>query len=352
MNIAATQEKSGAPRRPMAGPTAWNQAGLRAEDYVIEVDAQQAAACLRIRDGLRRRGKRLDSIEASDFRAPELAEIARGIRLRIRSGPGFCVLRGLPLQGWTDEEASMLYWGLGTYLGGPQPQNMQGDRVYLVQDTGQTVLEARGSKTNSELIFHTDSSCAFADSRPDVLGLLCLRKAVSGGESVMVSGHTAYNALLETRPDLVDELYGTFCFDRSKETGPGEESVTFGSIFTDTPEGVRIRYNRLYIELGHYLSGRPLSDRQREALDAFDRALNDPANAVEFKLDAGDVFFADNHVTLHNRRSFVDAPEVVDRRCLVRLWLAGEPSNLAVSPSRRRRTDCVREHASLLTTAG
>jgi alpha-ketoglutarate-dependent taurine dioxygenase len=352
MNNAATQEKSATPRRPMAGPTVWNQAGLRAEDYVIEVDAQQAAACLRIRDGLRRRGKRLDNIDPSDFRAPELAEIARGIRRRIRSGPGFCVLRGLPLQGWTDEEASMLYWGLGTYLGGPQPQNMQGDRVYLVQDTGQTVLEARGSKTNSELIFHTDSSCAFADSRPDVLGLLCLRKAVSGGESVMVSGHTAYNALLETRPDLVDELYGTFCFDRSKETGPGEESVTFGSIFTDTPEGVRIRYNRLYIELGHYLSGQPLSDRQREALDAFDRAVNDPANAVEFKLDAGDVFFADNNVTLHNRRSFVDAPEAENRRCLVRLWLAGEPQSLAVSPSRRRRTDCVRERASLLTTAG
>ena len=128
--------------------------------------------------------------------------------------------------------------------------------------------------------------------------------------------------------------------------------MTFGSIFTDTPEGVRVRYNRLYIELGHYLSGRPLSHRQREALDAFDRALNDPANAVEFKLDAGDVFFADNHVTLHNRRSFVDAPEVVNRRCLVRLWLAGEPSNLAVSPLRRRQTDCVRGHVSPLSTAG
>jgi hypothetical protein len=55
---------------------------------------------------------------------------------------------------------------------------------------------------------------------------------------------------------------------------------------------------------------------------------------------------------LHNRRSFVDAPEVENRRCLVRLWLAGEPQSLAVTPSRRSRTDCVREHAALLTTAG
>ncbi len=341
MNNTATQERSGTQRRMMAGPTVWNQESLRAEDYMITVEPHQAAACLRVRDRLRSRGRRLDSVEPSDFQSPELAEIARGIRDRIRSGPGFSVLRGLPLQGWTDEEASMLYWGLGTYLGGPQPQNRQGDRVYLVQDTGQSVVEARGSKTNSELIFHTDSACAYAGSRPDILALLCLRKAVSGGESLMVSGHTAYNALLETHPELLDELYGEFCFDRSHETEPGEDPITVGSVFTDTPHGVRIRYNRLHIELGHYRGGRPLTARQREALDALDRIINDPANYVQFTLDPGSVFFADNHVTLHNRWSFVDAPEVADRRCLVRLWLAGEPCNrTTASLSRRRPAVC------------
>jgi alpha-ketoglutarate-dependent taurine dioxygenase len=327
LSSEATQAQSATRRRSIAGPTVWNHASLSAWDYVIAVEPQQAAACLRIRDELRRRGRRLDTIEPSDFQEPALAEIARGISHCLRFGPGFCVLRGLPLQGWTDEEASMLYWGLGTYLGGPQPQNRQGDRVYLVQDTGASLQEARGSKTNLGMIFHTDSACAYAGSRPDILGLLCLRRAISGGESLMVSGHAAYNALLETEPELVEELYGQFCFDRSHETEPGEDPITDGSVFTDTTDGVRVRYNRLHIELGHYRGGRPLSDRQRQALDAFDRALNDPANAVEFKLDPGDVFFADNHVTLHNRRAFVDAPEVGARRCLVRLWLAGEPRN-------------------------
>jgi Taurine catabolism dioxygenase TauD, TfdA family len=320
----ATLQKSVA-RLQMAGPTVWNHSSLGTQDYVIAVKPHQAAACLRIRDELRRRAKRLDNIEASDFQDPALAEIARDIHHRIHSCPGFCVLRGLPLQGWTDEEASMLYWGLGTYLGAPQPQNRAGDRVYLVQDTGKSVAEARGSKTNSELIFHTDSASGYIGIQADVLGLLCLRKAVSGGESQMVSGHTAYNTLLKTRPDLVEELYGEFCFDRSKETGPGEDPVSVGAVFTDSADGVRVRYNRAYIELGHLLAGRPLSERQREALDAFDRVLNDPANHLEFTLHPGDVFFADDYVTLHNRRRFVDAPEVTDRRCLVRLWLAGEP---------------------------
>jgi hypothetical protein len=326
-NFANTTTQPATRRDAVAGPTVWNHASLDEWGYMVAVNPRQAAACLRIRDELRRRGRRLDTIEPTDFQEPELLELARGIRQCLRLGPGFCVLRGLPLEDWSDEDASMLYWGLGTYLGDPQPQNRQGDRVYLVQDTGQSVAEARGSKTNSELIFHTDSACAYAGSRPDVLGLLCLRKGVTGGESVMVSGHTAYNALLATQPELVEELYGEFCFDRSHETEPGEDPITVGSVFTDTPDGVQVRYNRLHIELGHYRGAKPLTDRQRQALDAFDRALNDPANFVEFTLTPGDVLFADNNVTLHNRRSFVDAPEPGARRCLVRLWLSGEPRN-------------------------
>lgn len=314
-------------RRSITGPTVWDRTNLRNQDYLITVGPHQAAACLRIRDSLRRRGRRLDTVEPADFREPALAEIARGVRDRLRSGAGFSVLRGLPIHGWSDEEASMLYWGLGTYLGGPLPQNRHGDRVYLVQDTGASLQEARGSKTNLGMIFHTDSAPAYAGSRPDVLGLLCLRKAVSGGESLVVSGHTAYNALLQNRPELVDELYEDFCFDRSKETEPGEDPITVAPICTATATGVRIRYNRLHIELGHHLAGRPMRPRQREALDALDSALNDPANQAEFTLDSGDVFFADNHVTLHNRRGFVDAPEVEARRCLVRLWLTGTPRN-------------------------
>lgn len=101
-------------RRSIAGPTVRDDTSLDASDYTIAVEPQQAAACLRVRDELRRRNARLDSIEPSDFQEPALAGIGRGILRRIRSGPGFCLLRGLPFAGWTDEEASMLYWGLGT----------------------------------------------------------------------------------------------------------------------------------------------------------------------------------------------------------------------------------------------
>src|SRR5690349_2987294 len=179
---------------PMTGPTVWDRATFDHVSYTIEVAPHQAEACLQVVSELRRRGKRIDTVEAGDFAHPALAELADAIGKHVHSMAGFVLLRGLPLHGWTDEEASMLYWGLGTYLGRPLQQNQAGERVYLVQDTGATLMEARGSKTNLGMIYHTDSAAAFVDSRPDILALMCLRKAVSGGESLMFSGHTAYNA--------------------------------------------------------------------------------------------------------------------------------------------------------------
>lgn len=309
-------------RRPMIGSKVWDRGTFDDETYLVRVEPHQAEACVHVVSELRRRGKRIDSVEAADFSHPALAELAEAISKHVHSVAGFVLLRGLPLDGWTDEEASMLYWGLGTYLGRPLPQNRAGDRVYLVQDTGATLMEARGSKTNLGMIYHTDSAAAFVGSRPDILALMCLRKAVSGGESLMVSGHTAYNILLSTRPDLVQVLYGEFLYDRSKDTAEGEDPVSRGSVFTETEQGVHIRYNRLHIELGQHLSGNPLTALQREALDAFDAILNDPANAIAFTMEPGDVVFADNHTTLHNRSAFTDATEVDKRRCLVRLWLS------------------------------
>jgi alpha-ketoglutarate-dependent taurine dioxygenase len=67
-----------------------------------------------------------------------------------------------------------------------------------------------------------------------------------------------------------------------------------------------------------------LSAAQRQALDALDAAANDPSLPVEFALKSGDLFFLNNHWTLHNRTSFEDHAELEQRRHLVRLWLRAD----------------------------
>ena len=39
------------------------------------------------------------------------------------------LLRGLPVGDWGDEDASLVFWGLGLHLGRPGAQNPQGERL-------------------------------------------------------------------------------------------------------------------------------------------------------------------------------------------------------------------------------
>jgi hypothetical protein len=43
-------------------------------------------------------------------------------------------------------------------------------------------------------------------------------------------------------------------------------------------------------------------------------------------LQAGDLQFVHNHALLHDRTAFVDSPEPLHRRHLLRLWLAPDPA--------------------------
>ena len=52
--------------------------------------------------------------------------------------------------------------------------------------------DVRIYQTNERQTFHTDSC--------DVVGLLCLKKAKQGGESLLVSAVTIFNEMLEKRP--------------------------------------------------------------------------------------------------------------------------------------------------------
>ena len=68
----------------------------------------------------------------------------------------------------------------------------------------------------SRQFFHTDDS--------DIVGLLCVARALRGGESDIVSAHHVYNILRRERPDVVETLTEPiWYFDRKGEVSDGEE---------------------------------------------------------------------------------------------------------------------------------
>ncbi len=73
-------------------------------------------------------------------------------------------------------------------------------------------------RTNARQDFHTDGA--------DLVGLLCLHRAHSGGESRIASSAAVYNEMLRRRPDLLEVLYEPFCWDRNDEQSAGRGSAT------------------------------------------------------------------------------------------------------------------------------
>ena len=82
------------------------------------------------------------------------------------------------------------------HLGEPVSQNAKGHALGHVKDLGFDYAdpEVRGYQTRARLRYHTDYS--------DLVCLLCLKPAVRGGLSSLVSSVTLYNELLARRPAL------------------------------------------------------------------------------------------------------------------------------------------------------
>jgi hypothetical protein len=172
-------------------------------------------------------------------------------------------------------------------------------------------------QTHERQTFHTDSA--------DVVGLLCLQTAKSGGLSALVSSLTLYNELRERRPDLARRLFAPFATDRRGEVPPGTKPYFTIPIFNWYADALSAIYQRQYIDSAQRFADAPmLTPKDIEALDLLDALTDDPALHLTMTLERGDLQFVHNHTVLHDRTAFEDYPEPERRRYLLRLWLAPE----------------------------
>jgi len=237
----------------------------------------------------------------------------------LEDGRGFVILEGLGLEEYTPDEAQVLYWLTGQVLGQPLTQNVEGTLLYDVRDYGRDVAQgARFSVTSAESTFHTDNS--FGEGL-DYVGLLCLNPALRGGLSQLVSGYSVHNVLLEENPEALEILYRPFHVDRRGGIRAGEPPTVQAPILNWDGAELTIRYLRYWIEAGQQKVGQPLTAAQLRALDALDEAARRPELRAEFALERGQILFANNRWTLHNRTAFEDHSDLERRRHLVRLWL-------------------------------
>jgi alpha-ketoglutarate-dependent taurine dioxygenase len=237
----------------------------------------------------------------------------------LETGRGFAILDRVPVERYSAEEAQLLYWLLGQGLGQPVEQNVQGTLLYDVRDYGQDVAKgARFSVTNAESTFHTDNS--FGDP-VDTIGLLCVNTAKTGGLSQLVSGYAVYHILRDQHPDMLETLAQPFHVDRRGGIRPGDAPTVQYPVISRDDGGLVFRYLRYWIEAGHSKVSQPLTPNQIRALDILDSVLGRAELRLEFPLERGQILFANNRWTLHNRTAFEDHVDPGRRRHYVRLWL-------------------------------
>ncbi len=306
--------------------SAWRGPDLaQARDWIVTIAPSQTRELEAALDGVR--GRPIEAITRADFPLPGLEATLARIADELEDGRGFVLVRGFPLDGHDADAIMRLYWGFGVHLGVPISQNKFGHMVGHVRDEGAQygTQNARGYNSAAALKFHNDNC--------DIVGLLCLHPAKSGGASTVTSATAIYNEFVRRRPDLLDQLYEGFHFHLRGEERPGLWAVTPHRIptFSYLAGKLSCRYVRNAIELVPKRTGVKLSRREQEALDLFDQLASDPALRFDMELRRGDMQLLNNHVTVHARTAFVDHDDPALRRHLLRLWLA-TPSGRPLAP--------------------
>ncbi len=142
----------------------------------------------------------------------------------------------------SDDDLTLLYWGIGLHLGEPWAQNKHGHVLGDVTDQGKTIDDptVRGNELGGiALDYHTDGS--------DLVGLLCLRTARSGGLSCVANAVAIHNQLVRERPDLAAALYEPMPYDTRGEQAEGAQAFYAVPGFTEHDGRLFVRFIPQYI---------------------------------------------------------------------------------------------------------
>ena len=264
---------------------------------------------------------RLDfpDITPETFPLPNLGKFFGRLGRELLTGRGFLLLRGLPRERYSLDDIGLIYYGLGVHLGRPVAQSYQGELLGNVIDVSDVEAQARGYHAGGGQRMHSDNC--------DVVSLMCVRAARSGGISRIVSAAAVHNRLLETRPDLLEALYGEWVFRRMEldaqyGTGPLTKTVV---IFSRASGQLTCNVSGSYPYRAVRAGDAVMTRTQIEALDEMARIAASPELYLDMNIGEGDIQFLNNRTILHGRTDYVDPPEFTRRRHMLRLWLQMPP---------------------------
>lgn len=269
----------------------------------------------------------IDKLTKQSFPLKVVNTLVPEIQERLENGRGLVVLRGLPAEQYSRDELRLMYWGLGLYLGTAVSQSSKGDLLGDVRNFGQDIHSAtgRGYMSKQGLGFHTDTA--------DVVALIVMRAAKSGGRSMICSSVAIRNEIAATRPDLLEVLYQPMYWSWKGQEAPGESPYYQQPVYSEHEGKFSSRSIATHVFAAHenFPELGALPENQREAIMYLNQLANDERFHFGMMFEPGDIQLLNNHVTYHARTEFEDFPEEDRKRHLLRMWLS-MPNTRTLSP--------------------
>lgn len=314
--------------KPVAQPQPWLAQDIKnALQWIRPLSAAERQQLLGGLRGFLSLARPLERATGADFDFGDISTLLTDIREQLYRGFGLVVIKGFPIEGLTEDEIKILYWGFTNHLGVLRPQGKNSALMNHVKNTGGVYRQAggRGYNTNAELDFHVD----FADW----VGLLCIQDAKIGGVSKLCSSRALFEALQRESPDLAQALMEPLYYSRQDEEAPQERPFYQTPVVAFEEGWFACRYTRNHIRYAHRHEGASApSPLQEQAMDWIDATAKTERFTFDMRLVPGDLQLINNHVVLHSRTAYEDHDDPDKKRSLLRAWIA-TPDSQPLSPA-------------------
>jgi hypothetical protein len=306
--------------QPVADGSAWTRDQIQANrSWVYQVELAVGAE---LEDAIgaasSARHRRAD-LSAAEVPLPSAGELVSAVLEQLEHGRGMALMRGVPVQGRDIGDCELLYEVLAAHLGTSIVQDTEGTLTDHVADRGLSYdqISVRGYTTNAQLTPHCDSG--------DIVALLCIHPAKSGGVNTLSSSLAVYNEILRFHPDLLEPLYRGFYYNIRGNGPPGPyHDITSHRVPVYSFHRGRLscRFNQKAILTAEQLPGGPtLTEIEKRAVNTVAELSMDSRFSVDIPLAPGDLLLLCNHTVFHNRSSFEDGEEPHEKRLLLRKWI-------------------------------
>lgn len=305
--------------REIGGPASWRGPDLSdSDEWVLPLDERHAGELLAALEATETAGRDFLEMTRENFVLPTVGPMLESMVDDLVDGRGFVLVQGVPIEGLTERQVELMYWGIGLYVGVALAQGLDGADLFAhVRDEGVDRHANTGggllNRHTGGLPFHTDSS--------DIVGLLCIRPALRGGASTIVSTTAVHDEIVRRRPDLAEVMYEQWWFDRKRGDGP--DSFAQCPIYGVNDGGQLFAFYGpdLYRTATRADHVPDLTDAQLEAMELIDELNSSPEFRLDMNFEAGEIQFINNYTVMHSRAEYEDHPDPALKRDLIRLWL-------------------------------